>query len=75
MRCTRSAAYPNAVATPSSVTVGSCGMNSGGAGSVPCKGIGKGTPRMVYSRSGGESNSIGKMNPRVDNSDVWIGLT
>ena len=45
---------------------GNAGNANGGAGSEPLRGIGKGTDNIVNSKSGGDSNSIGKTKDSVD---------
>jgi len=72
--CTTCATYPRAVATASSVTSLWEARLSGGAGSVEDSGIGSGTSRMVYRRSGGESSSIGKMVESVVRRVVRVGV-
>jgi hypothetical protein len=71
--CTTCAAEPNAVAIPSSVTSLCPGSNRGGPGSAADNGIGSGTAKMVYSRSGGERSSIGNIDARVDSSVIRVG--
>ena len=70
VRCTTSAAYPNAVATLSSFTSLRPGKESGGAGSLGIVGMGRGTSTIVKRRSGGETNSIGKMKESMESRDV-----
>ena len=65
---------PNAVATPSSVTSLCAGIDRGGPGSVVDNGIGSGTAKIVYNKSGGERSSIGNIDARVDNNVVRVGV-
>ena len=74
MSCITWATNPNAVATPSSVTSPRAGIDKGGPGSVADNGIGSGTTKMVYNKSGGERRSIGKIEARVDNKVVRVGV-
>ena len=70
--CSTCATYPRAVATASSVTSLCSDMVSGGAGSVGFNGIGNGTSKIVYSKSGGEYSSIGNIVVNKDKSDVRV---
>jgi hypothetical protein len=46
---------------------------SGGPGSEEFTGIGKGTSRIVYSKSGGERSSMGNMVDKIVRSVVRVG--
>lgn len=70
--CTTCAAYPKAVATVSSVISLCSGTVNGGAGSVGPLGIGNGTPKIVKSKSGDESSSIGYMKASEVKSEFRI---
>lgn len=62
------AEYPRALAMLSSVTFLK-DNKKGGAGSVAPNGIGTGIDRIENNRSGGDFNSIGKIEMRMHRSD------
>ena len=61
------------MATLSSLTSLREGRVSGGAGSVGATGIGRGTSRMEYSKSGGDTSSMGYIDERVEMSEFRSG--
>lgn len=59
---------------PSSVTSLWGGIDSGGPGSVADSGIGSGTAKMVYNKSGVERSSIGNIDAATDSKVIRVGV-